>query len=127
MSDLFKPTVLPGELDHGYMGRVMRLNKIKSEKDLVNAICIELGMEKVSRRELSRLEALSLFSQKPLLEFAQEHSTIPIRRAITSSMPDLRHGCESRRTLLCNFGMVAVRPGAYFCTHCASVLPPAEN
>lgn len=120
MNMLFRPTALPEELDRGYLGRIMRLNRFQSEKDTVTAIISRFGMEHMSRRELSCLELLSLMANQPLEQFAQYHSTIPLRRAITSSLPDLPHGSPTRRSLLCNFGMVAVRPGAYFCAKCAS-------
>lgn len=117
---LFRPAPLPEELDRGYLGRIMRLNGYSSEKDTVTAMIARFGMEHMSRRELSRLELLSLMSDQPLEQFAQFHSTIPLRRAITSSLPDLRHGSPTRRSLLCNSGMVGARPGAYFCVKCVS-------
>lgn len=120
MNTLFRPTPLPEELDRSYLGRIMRLNRFQSEKDTVAAMIIQFGLEKISRKELSCLELLSLMADQPLEQFAQNHSTIPLRRAITSSLPDLPHGSPARRSLLCNFGMVAVRPGAYFCVKCAS-------
>lgn len=119
MNRLFRPTPLPEELDRSYLGRIMRLNRFQSEKDTVAAMIIKFGLEKMSRKELSCLELLSLMADQPLAQFAQNHSTIPLRRAITSSLPDLPHGSPARRSLLCNFGMVAVRPGAYFCAKCA--------
>lgn len=120
MSTLFRPSPLYEELDRGYLGRIMRVNGFQSEKDTVTAIIKRFGLEYMSRRELSCLELLSLMANRPLEEFAQYHSTIPIRRAITSSFPDLTHGSPTRRSLLCNFGMVAARPGAYFCAKCVS-------
>ncbi|WP_041790265.1 TniQ family protein [Rhodoferax ferrireducens] len=120
MTMLFRPTPLPEELDRGYLGRIKRINGFQSEKETVAAMISQFGMQLISRRELSCLELLSLMANQPLEQFARYHSTIPIRRAITSSLPDLPHGSTTRRSLLCNFGMVAVRPGAYFCTKCVS-------
>lgn len=120
MNTLFRPTPLPEELDRSYLGRIMRLNRFQSEKDMVAAMIIQFSLEKMSRKELSCLELLSLMADQPLAQFAQNHSTIPLRRAITSSLPDIPHGSPERRSLLCNFGMVAVRPGAYFCAMCVA-------
>ena len=77
-----------------------------------------LDLAHLSRRELPCLELLSLTGGLSLQAFAQQHSTIPLRRAITSAMPNLPHGSPTRRSLLYNFGMVAVRAGAYFCAAC---------
>jgi hypothetical protein len=98
----------------------MRTNRFQTEKESVFAMATRFGMACKSRRELSCLELLSLTGDKSLEAFAQEHSTIPLRRGVTSAMPNLPHGSPTRRSLLCNFGMVAVREGAYFCATCAS-------
>jgi len=119
MTAISRPTVLPDELDFSYLGRIMRINRFHSVKEAVSAMVRRFAMTHLNRRERSCLELLSLTADKSIEEFAQQHSTIPLRRAITSSLPNLIHGSSSRRTLLCNFGMVAVRNGAYFCVTCA--------
>jgi hypothetical protein len=120
MNMLFRPTPLPDELDRSYLGRIMRTNRFQTEKEAVVAMATRFDLACKSRRDLSCLELLSLTGDKSLEAFALEHSTIPLRRAVTSSMPNLPHGSPTRRSLLYNFGMVAVREGAYFCATCAS-------
>jgi hypothetical protein len=74
-----------------------------------------------SRRELSCLELLSLTGDKLLEAFAQQHSTIPLRRAVTSfhaQSPARQPNSPDNAVQLS--GWSPSREGAYFCATCAS-------
>lgn len=77
-------------------------------------------MGHLPRSAMSGLELLSMVADMSLEAFALSHSSIPYRRSITSSMPDLPHGSTQRRSLLCNWGMTRMQPDAYFCSECAA-------
>lgn len=115
---LTRPAPLPDELDRGYLGRVMRINGIRSEKDMLAAIFKQFELDQLSRFERAPIEALSKMAGVSTERFTQQHSTLPLRRAVTSFLPDLPHGGSTRRTMLYNSGMLTARSGAYFCPTC---------
>lgn len=115
---LIRLTPLADELDRGYLGRLMRINGIRAEKDMFALMFNQLDLANLSRFERAPLEALSRMAGLTTEQFTQQHSTLPLRRSITSYLPDLPHGCGKRRTLLYNSGMLTTRSGAYFCPLC---------
>lgn len=115
---LIRPAPFPEELDRGYLGRVMRINGIAKKKDIVALMSAWAGSAEKSRRELSSLELLSLVAGMALPSFVTRHTTLPLRRGVTSYQPDLPHGCESNRSMLWTSGMRMARTGAYFCAEC---------
>ena len=115
---LVRPSPLPDELDRGYLGRVMRMNGFPQKKAAIENIVRMFQLEYVYGHERSNLELLSLMAGQSLEQFAQRHSTIPLRRAITSSRPDMSHGSSAGRTLWTIYGLAPMRPGAYLCRTC---------
>lgn len=116
---LIRPIPFPEELERGYLGRVMRINGVKDVKETVAQMTAWAGFTNKSRREHSTLELLSMVADMDITSYVTLHTTLPLRRGITSYQPDLPHGCGSNRSMLWTTGMRMSRPGAYFCRECA--------
>lgn len=115
---LIRPALLPDELDLGYQGFVMRLNGLDSPKALDELARHWADCPETSCREVSRLKLLSRIAGLSTRDFVMRHTTLPLRRGITSYLPDLPHGSSERRDMLWSTGMRLARTGAYFCKHC---------
>ena len=118
MNMLVQPAPFPEEMDRGYLGRIMRINGYRTPKDAVEAIATHFGEEGRSRREVTTHELLSRMAGMTTEQFAQRHTTMPLRRGITSYFPDLIHGSEERKSLLCISGTLRKYPAAFFCKDC---------
>lgn len=84
MNMLVQPAPLPEEMDRGYLGRIMRINGYRTPKDAVEAIAAHFGEEGRTRRDLTTHELLSRMAGMTTENFAQRHTTLPLRRGITS-------------------------------------------
>jgi len=118
MNMLVQPAPLPEEMDRGYLGRIMRINGYRSPKDMVEAIAMHFGEEGRTRRELTTHELLSRMAGMTTEHFAQRHTTMPLRRGITSYFAELIHGSRDRNSLLCISGTLRKYPAAFFCKEC---------
>ncbi len=116
---LIRPLPLPDELDEGYAGCVMRLNGKQSMKDLDTLMRAWAGCPDASWREVSRLELLSKVANLTVMDFVLRHTTLPLRRGITSYQADLPHGSDQNKRIWWSTAMRESRTGAYFCEHCA--------
>ena len=118
MDMLVQPAPLPEEMDRGYLGRILRINRYRSPKEMVEAIATHFGEDGRSRRELTTHELLSRMAGMTTEHFAQRHTTLPLRRGITSYFPELVHGSAGRRSLLCISGTLRKYPAAFLCKEC---------
>lgn len=109
---------LPDELDRSYMGALMRFNGWEDEVDAVTRLASWNGTGHLTRRLNPTLELLSQAAGMSLVDFAREHSTLALRRSITSYQSDLEHGCASNLGLVFHSGLRPTRPGAYLCQDC---------
>ncbi len=95
MDMLLQPAPLPEEMDQGYLGRIMRINGYRTVRTLWKAITAHLSPV----RGVTRHELLSQMAGQTSEEFAQNHTLIPLKRAITHHFPNIRHGSPERKTL----------------------------
>ncbi|MFO6419091.1 TniQ family protein [Hylemonella sp. W303a] len=113
------PAPLPDELDRGYLGRVMRLNGVKIERDMQDHLYREFGLAQNGRYRRSTAEALSLMARMSTEHFVQRHTTMPLRRAMMIFCSNDSHVSLRRRAVLYNSAMRLIGPHAYFCAECA--------
>jgi hypothetical protein len=109
---------LPDELDRSYLGRLLRINGLRTEEEIVNLLAQWANVAEYSRREICCLDLLGRAAHMELPQFVRRHTTLPLRRAITSYMPDLAHGSPASQSMLRMTGMRLARPAAYFCVEC---------
>ena len=118
MNMLVQPAPFPEEMDRGYLGRIMRVNGYRTPKDAVEAMAAHFGEEGRSRRDLTTHELLSRMAGMTTEHFAQRHTTLPLRRGITSYVPSLIHGSKERKSLLHNSASLRKGQPAFFCKEC---------
>lgn len=116
---LVRPSPLPEELDRGYLGQLMRVNGYRAEKEFVEAMAAHFGMPSKTRRELPLAQLLAMMADQTTESFIRGHTTLPLRRSITSYHPEVKHGSLERASLLFKSGTTAARVGFYFCPECA--------
>lgn len=115
---LVRLAALPDELASGYEGRVLRFNGWTDRKEAMSWLLTWSGRLGTSRREVPTVELLARVAGAETAQFVQDHTTLPMRRAVTSLLPGIPHGCSSNSSVLWTMAMRATRPQAYFCTHC---------
>lgn len=116
---LTRPLPFPDELDEGYAGYVMRVNGMRSMKELDSLMREWSGCPDKSWREVSRLELISKVANLSVVDFVLHHTTLPLRRSITSYQVDLPHGSDRNKEIWWSTAMREARTGAYFCESCA--------
>lgn len=116
---LIRPLPFPEELDEGYAGYVMRLNGMRTMKDLNRLMREWAGCQDKSWREVSRLELISKVANLSVMDFVLHHTTLPLRRGITSYQADLPHGSDRNKKIWWSAAMREARTGAFFCQCCA--------
>ena len=109
---------LPEEMDRGYLGRVMRMNGYRKLEDFSNALK-DLNQGKGAARGRSWHDLLCNLVGMESEEFSQRHTTLPLRRGITSYFPDVAHGAVARPTITAKNTVSRKHPAAFFCEQCA--------
>lgn len=109
---------LPDELDRSYLGALMRVNALATEEALRTSLARLDDSGSLPWRRNPTLKLLSVAADMDLVGFVKNHTTLPLRRSITSYMPELAHGCSSNLVLLHVSGKRSCREGAYLCQDC---------
>lgn len=105
---------LPDEMDVGYLGRLLQMNGVGSERAFV-----ELARDYGNQAgEYSMADLLTDVAGVSLQNFVMQHSTLPLRRAITSHRPDVEHGFLKGKYLLSSFCRHIAQQGAQYCLEC---------
>lgn len=118
MNSLMRLEPLPDEIDRGYLGRLIRCNGLSHDKELFALLAANFGFDALSLKSVPAVELLALCAGQTCERFVQNHTTLPLRRAISSVLPGLRHGSLERRSLLVASGMRLAQQEAYFCEQC---------
>jgi hypothetical protein len=115
---LLRPQPLPDELAAGYKGRVLRLNGWSDTKEGMRWLQTWAGSGGTNRREVSAVEVLAKVAGVAAETFVFAHTTLPLRRSVISSQPQLPHGSTEQVSILWTLALRDIRPGAYFCARC---------
>ena len=70
--------------------------------------------------ESSPIELLSCVAGLELPAFVRQHTTVPLRRGITSYRAEAEHGSPENRSMLRFTRTRLTRPGAFFCRDCVA-------
>lgn len=109
---------LPEEMDRGYLGRVMRMNGYRKLEDFSHALK-DLNQAKEVARGRSWHDLLCSLVGMESEDFSQRHTTLPLRRGITSYFPDIAHGSADRPTIMAKNTVSRKYLAAFFCEQCA--------
>lgn len=84
MSTLIRLLPMPEELDRGYLGRIMRINGLKDERDAIYRIRSMLALEKPPKEWRRCMDELRLMAGMSEHNFVQLHTTTPLCSAFSS-------------------------------------------
>jgi len=108
---------LPEEIEQGYLGRVMRINGYRSLAELSDSITEIYQVERLAQGR-SWFDLLCKVANMSSEQFAQRHTTLPLKRGITSYFPEIEHGASDRPTLT-RQAHTRKYAAAFFCEQCA--------
>lgn len=75
---LIRPSILPGELDHGYIGRLSRFNGVGDVDELKIWLADWAGMSELPPYRWSFSQILSRFTNVEVTQFVRQYTTIPL-------------------------------------------------
>lgn len=116
------PYPLPYEFDRSIQRRLREMNDFGSDTKMFDALKRTLAPgEKGTRQDpWAKVELLARTCHVDLPSFVRQHTTLPLRRAITSYRPELAHGSPECASMLRTTVTRRARRGAYLCQSCVT-------
>lgn len=90
------PIPLPDELSRSFQGRLMRMNGVTNDREMIERLAGVLGVSEWDRRKVTTTDILSLAAGMTIEKFVCQHTLIPLKRGINSYLPDLPHGASGK-------------------------------
>lgn len=112
--------VLPDEIARGYLGRLRMINGFRSPEETVRMLRQYLGERYSGRRGPPVGCLLAEALQMPAEAFSRQHTMLPYIRAVTSHLPDMKHGEAGSEDVIRRSGMSSPKPVVCFCRSCVT-------
>ena len=109
---------LPDEIVTSYLGRLMRVNALKGEKESLQFMSHALGLPQANQKMRPTVPILSAMAGMNVDQFVRQHTLIPLRRGITSYLEYVEHGGAGCEGVVRHTGVRNLREGLYSCPAC---------
>ena len=116
------PYPLPDEFDRNIQRRLREMNDFGSDTKMFDVLknALAPGAKGTRQDPWAKVELLARTCRMNLPSFIRQHTTLPLRRAITSYRPELVHGSPECGSMLRTTVTRRARRGAYLCQSCVT-------
>lgn len=116
------PYPLHDEFDRNIQRRLREMNDFGSDTKMFDVLKNTLapGAKGTRQDPWAKVELLARTCHVDLTDFVRQHTTLPLRRAITSYRPELAHGSPECGSMLRTTVTRRARRGAYLCKSCVT-------
>lgn len=115
---IFTLSIQNDELAEAYLGRLARINGVKSEAEIYAILKKRCYLSSDEGRKIPHFDYLSRILCISIKDFVSRHTTIPFRRAIVSYDAKFAHGTHKNDSMMAYSGFRQTRTGSYFCKKC---------
>lgn len=115
---IFPLSIQHDELAEAFLGRLARINGVKSEAEIYKILKASYYVSDDDDRRIPHFDYLSRILRMSLKDFVSQHTTIPLRRAIVSYDAKFAHGTHKNDSMMAYSGFRQTRKGSYFCKKC---------
>lgn len=109
---------MPDEIATSYLGRLMRMNALKGERNALQFMSRSLELPQANQKMRPTVQILSAMARMNVDQFVRQHTLIPLRRGITSYLEDIEHGGAGCEGIVRHTGVRNLREGLYLCPAC---------